>query len=134
MLDLELINRLYKGLSKEEKHKLLFDLFGTGRQSMSYFSRTNDTSLSKVEIMSRAFGVPVDTLLKDSPYTYSSHSKRLVRTNIGESAKPADSEGCQVSDRIAELEKEIFYLKEISELKDDKLKLLEDMLGINNPK
>lgn len=128
MLNLDFINRLYKALDREKKHQLLFDLFGPGRQSLSYFRRTNDTSLSKVETMAHAFGVPVDALLLDSPYTYNPQTKTIEIFGFDSVRGKSDNVDPITKARIAELEKEITYLKEISELKDYKLSLLEEKL------
>ena len=50
MLNLELIDRLYASLPKEKQQELTTLLFKKSKQTMSYFHRTKDISLSKLEI------------------------------------------------------------------------------------
>lgn len=133
MLNVDYITKLYKSMSREDKKDFLFKVFGPGRQSMAYFKRTKDTTLSKAELMARLFDIPVDALLTDSPYTYNRQTKSISRFGCTEVESPSESIPSPASDvcqkKIEELEKEIRYLKEISELKDDKLKLLEEKLA-----
>lgn len=60
MLNLDLIDALYKQLSKQQKQELISILFKKSRQSMSYFHRTKDISLSKLETMADFFHLPLD--------------------------------------------------------------------------
>lgn len=53
MLNTELIENLYAGLSKEQQQELLTLLFKRSKQTLSYFKRTKDITLSKLEIFGR---------------------------------------------------------------------------------
>ena len=66
MLNLELIDTLYNSLSKEDQQSLIARLFKKSKQTMSYFHRTKDISLSKLEIMADFFGMPLDYFRADS--------------------------------------------------------------------
>ena len=52
MLNLEMIDNLYASLSKEQQQALIAQLFKKSKQTMSYFHRTKDISLSKLETLS----------------------------------------------------------------------------------
>ncbi len=49
MLNIDLIYRLYDSLTREEKEELLTKLFKNSRQTMAYFRRTKNVSLSKLK-------------------------------------------------------------------------------------
>lgn len=50
MLNLDLTDDLYKGLTKEQQQELISLLFKKSKQAMNYFRRTKDISLSKLEV------------------------------------------------------------------------------------
>ena len=60
MLNTELIENLYAGLSKEQQQELLTLLFKRSKQTLSYFKRTKDITLSKLEILADFFHMPLD--------------------------------------------------------------------------
>lgn len=60
MLDIELLDELYKNESKERQQELLRLLFKKSRQTMAYFKRTQDIGMAKLEIMSDFFKMPMD--------------------------------------------------------------------------
>jgi len=60
MLNLDLIDNLYAGLPKEKQQELIGLLFKKSKQTMSYFRRTKDISLSKLETMADFFHMPLD--------------------------------------------------------------------------
>jgi len=60
MLNIELINKLYDGLPKERQQELITLLFKKSKQTMGYFKRTKDISLSKLETLADFFGMPLD--------------------------------------------------------------------------
>lgn len=51
MLDVELIENLYNGLDKNQKERLMELVFKKSKQGITYFRRTNDITLSKLEII-----------------------------------------------------------------------------------
>ena len=60
MLNLDLIDNLYAGLTKEQQQELIGLLFKKSKQTMSYFRRTKDISLSKLEVLADFFHMPLD--------------------------------------------------------------------------
>ena len=60
MLNLDLIDNLYAGLTKEQQQELISLLFKKSKQTMSYFRRTKDISLSKLETLADFFHMPLD--------------------------------------------------------------------------
>lgn len=60
MLNLELIDDLYALLPKERQKELITKLFNKSKQSMGYFHRTKDITLSKLEVLADFFGMPLD--------------------------------------------------------------------------
>ena len=109
MLNHDLLERLYKKLPKEKRQELLRALFGEGRQSMAYFRRNNDTSLSKVLTLSRYFNVPIDALMQGSGY---------------DPDKPASADAASNPEGVEYLKEKMHYLEEIAQLKEDKVQLL----------
>lgn len=60
MLNVDLIDKLYSELPKERQQQLVLQLFKKSRQSMAYFRRTKDISLTKLEILADFFKMPLD--------------------------------------------------------------------------
>ena len=60
MLNIELVDNLYASLSKEQQQNLITLLFKNSKQTMNYFRRTKDISLSKLEILADFFHMPLD--------------------------------------------------------------------------
>ena len=68
MLNLEMIDTLYASLSKEQQQSLIGLLFKKSKQTMNYFHRTKDISLSKLETLADFFGMPLDYFRKNSKF------------------------------------------------------------------
>ena len=68
MLNIELINTLYNGLPKERQQELITLLFKKSKQTMAYFKRTKDISLSKLETLADFFGMPLDYFRTNSTF------------------------------------------------------------------
>ena len=49
MLNIDLLENLYAGLDNDKKQELMTLVFKKSRQTFSYFRRTKDVSLSKVD-------------------------------------------------------------------------------------
>ena len=60
MLNTELLDNLYAGLTKEQQQNLITLLFKNSKQTMNYFKRTKDVGLSKLETLSDFFHMPID--------------------------------------------------------------------------
>ena len=68
MLNLDLIDNLYAGLTKEQQQNLISLLFKKSKQTMSYFRRTKDISLSKLEVLADFFHMPLDYFRVESSF------------------------------------------------------------------
>ena len=68
MLNLDLIDNLYAGLTKEQQQDLISLLFKKSKQTMSYFRRTKDISLSKLEVLADFFHMPLDYFRVESSF------------------------------------------------------------------
>ncbi len=66
MLNIELVDRLYAQLPREQQQQLITQLFKQSKQTMAYFRRTKDISLSKLETLADFFNVPLDALRQGS--------------------------------------------------------------------
>jgi hypothetical protein len=62
MLNLDLVDALYDGLSKAQQQDLIGQLFKRSKQTMNYFHRTKDISMSKLEILADFFHMSMDSL------------------------------------------------------------------------
>lgn len=60
MLNIELVDNLYAGLPKEQQQNLITLLFKNSKQTMNYFKRTKDISMSKLETLADFFHMPLD--------------------------------------------------------------------------
>lgn len=70
MLNIDLIDNLYAGLYKEQKDDLIIRLFKRSKQTMNYFRRTKDISMSKLEILADYFYMPLDYFRIESNFKF----------------------------------------------------------------
>lgn len=84
MLNLELIDGLYASLSKQRQQELCSKLFKRSKQTMNYFHRTKDISLSKLETLADFFEVPLDGLRLNgrTVTTYAPGNNNMLHCNI----------------------------------------------------
>lgn len=68
MLNIDLVYNLYEGLTPEKKEELLGLLFKKSRQTMAYFKRSKDISLSKLEILADFYHMPLDYFRANSNF------------------------------------------------------------------
>ena len=82
MLNLELIDGLYASLSKQRQQELCSKLFKRSKQTMNYFHRTKDISLSKLETLADFFEVPLDGLRLNgrTVTTYAPGNNNIIAT------------------------------------------------------
>ena len=112
MLNLDLIDNLYAGLTKEQQQELISLLFKKSKQTMSYFRRTKDISLSKLEVLADFFHMPLDYFRVGS--SFRANGNVSVNTNL---MLENDS-----------LRREISTLKETLKAKDETLKSKDETL------
>lgn len=93
MLNTALLNQLYKAESKERQQELIRLLFKKSRQTMNYFKRTKDVGLSKLEIMSDFFGLPIDSFREgNSFYPTNVKAARIVQMDNAALSKDLQKE------------------------------------------
>lgn len=136
MLNVDFIESLYKGLSKEKKHELKDKLFGGSNQSLTYFRKNKDTSMSKLEILADFFSLPLDGLRADSDYVYDNRIKRIVDAKciVKESSSSADTTSEKDPDtnslELERLQLQNKVLKETLAVREERIEVLLDRIAI----
>lgn len=136
MLNVDFIESLYKGLSKEKKHELKDKLFGGSNQSLTYFRKNKDTSMSKLEILADFFSLPLDGLRADSDYVYDNRIKRIVDAKciVKGSSSSADATSDKDADanslELERLQLQNKVLKETLAVREERIEVLLDRIAI----
>lgn len=114
MLNLELMDNLFASLTREQQQDLLTQLFKKSKQTMSYFRRTKDISLSKLEILADFFHMPLD-------YFRVGHSFKANNVNGNNNYVGNVSVNTNLMLENESLRREISSLKETLKAKDETL-------------
>lgn len=115
MLNIDLIYRHYDSLTKDKKEELLTKLFKNSRQTMAYFRRTKNVSLSKLEILADAFNKPIDYFRLNNPYD----EDEIQKGNVQENTTPE----VVLESTNEELRKELKKLQEKNDTLTEMLRL-----------
>ena len=115
MLNIDLIYRHYDSLTKDKKEELLIKLFKNSRQTMAYFRRTKNVSLSKLEILADAFNKPIDYFRLNNPYD----EDEILKEDVQEDTKPVEV----LESNNEELRKELKKLQEKNDTLTEMLRL-----------
>lgn len=115
MLNIDLIYKHYDSLTREKKEELLTKLFKNSRQTMAYFRRTKNVSLSKLEILADAFNKPIDYFRLNNPYD----EDEIVKGGVQENTIPVEV----LESNNEELRKQVKKLQEKNEILTQMLKL-----------
>ena len=115
MLNIDLIYKHYDSLTREKKEELLTKLFKNSRQTMAYFRRTKNVSLSKLEILADAFNKPIDYFRLNNPYD----EDEIVKGDVRENTTPVEV----LESNNEELRKQVKKLQEKNEILTQMLKL-----------
>lgn len=137
MLNLDLIDALYKQLSKQQKQELISILFKKSRQSMSYFHRTKDISLSKLETMADFFHLTLDSFRVGNDmapsimkgYKYKAGDQKMLSTNPEITKLKAENDSLKSENKNLRLE-----LERLKELNASNQQLLEAKQEVLNTK
>ena len=121
MLNLDLIDNLYAGLTKEQQQELIGLLFKKSKQTMSYFRRTKDISLSKLETLADFFHMPLDYFRVGS--TFRANNVAGNNNNVGNV-----SVNTNLMIENESLRREISGLKETLKAKDETLNTKNDLI------
>ena len=123
MLNLDLIDDLYARLTKEQKQELISLLFKKSKQTMSYFRRTKDISLSKLEILADFFHMPLDYFRKEGTFK---------TTNVNGNNNSVSVGNVSVNTNLMleneSLRREILTMKETLKAKEETLKSKDETL------
>lgn len=123
MLNTELVDRMYAELPKERQQELITLLFKNSKQTMNYFKRTKDISLSKLEILADFFHMPLDYFRSNS--SFFAHNI-YGSNNIGNITLSGNliAENESLRREIAGIKKNIEAYEETIKTKDDMIALL----------
>lgn len=114
MLNLQLVDDLYNGLPKERQQLLITKLFSKSKQTMSYFHRTKDISMSKLEVLSDFFHLPMDYFRADADIKINSVQDSEVQIVLGSN----NSVNSNLMKENEALRNEIKRLETVVEAKD----------------
>lgn len=123
MLNTDYLDRLYADLTRADKQKLIKLLFGDSKQSMAYFHRTKDITLSKLELIADFFHVPLDALRVDSQYSFQVHSRKM-------SVRQEKSALSKLEEEVEVLRSRNKFLEQALELKTEKAEVLQMKLDL----
>lgn len=121
MLNLDLIDNLYAGLTKEQQQELISLLFKKSKQTMSYFRRTKDISLSKLETLADFFHMPLDYFRVGNTFRANNVAKN--NNNVGNV-----SVNTNLMIENESLRREISGLKETLKAKEETLNTKNDLI------
>ncbi len=131
MLNIELVDSLYAGLPKEQQQKLITLLFKNSKQSMSYFKRTKDISLSKLETLADFFNMPLDDfrVARVSPVNHVGGNNMLCGTSFSKKLLM----DCQLlKNELESLKNTLKAKEEILMAKDETIKAKSEMIEVKN--
>ena len=121
MLNIDLVDNLYASLSKEQQQSLCSLLFKNSKQTMNYFRRTKDISLSKLEILADFFHMPLDYFRLGNSFAANN-----VNGNNNYIGNVSLSNNLLIENDS--LRKEVESLKETLKAKDEALKAKDDLI------
>ena len=121
MLNIDLVDNLYASLSKEQQQNLCSLLFKNSKQTMNYFRRTKDISLSKLETLADFFHMPLDYFRLGNSFATNN-----VNGNNNYIGNVSLSNNLLIENDS--LRKEVESLKETLKAKDEALKAKDDLI------
>lgn len=124
MLNTELVDTLYASLPKERQQELITLLFKNSKQTMNYFKRTKDISLSKLEILADFFHMPLDYFRANS--SFSANNIYGSNNNVGNITLSGNliAENDALRKEVASLKKTIEAMEVTIKTKDEMIDLL----------
>lgn len=132
MLNTELLDKMYADLPKERQQELITLLFKNSKQTMNYFKRTKDISLSKLEILSDFFHMPIDYFRANN--SFATHNNIYGSNNIGYVTLSGNliAENESLRKEIISFKKTIEAMEETIRTKDEMIALLKSQNPSNN--
>lgn len=129
MLNIELVYNLYDSLTPDKKEELLGLLFKKSRQTMAYFKRSKDISLSKLEILADFYHMPLDCFRTNASFkTNSVLGNNNIVANIGYGANLLVELKAKQG-KIDSLERELESSKTTAASKDDTIASKDDTIA-----
>ncbi len=125
MLNTDLLDNLYAGLTKEQQQSLITLLFKNSKQTMNYFKRTKDVGLSKLETLSDFFHMPIDYFRLGNSF-----SSNNVSGNNNYVGNVSLSNNLLIENQS--LRKELENIKATMEAKDDNLRRADALIQSKN--
>ena len=124
MLNTELVDTLYASLPKERQQELITLLFKNSKQTMNYFKRTKDISLSKLETLADFFHMPLDYFRANS--SFSANNIYGSNNNVGNITLSGNliAENDALRKEVASLKKTIEAMEVTIKTKDEIIDLL----------
>ena len=124
MLNTELVDTLYASLPKERQQELITLLFKNSKQTMNYFKRTKDISLSKLETLADFFHMPLDYFRANS--SFSANNIYGSNNNVGNITLSGNliAENDALRKEVANLKKTIEAMEVTIKTKDEMIDLL----------
>lgn len=133
MLNLQLVDALFDGLTKNQQQQLLTALFKKSKQTMTYFHRTKDISMSKLEILADFFNMPMDSLRLGGkvrsnvvPGNHNNVSCNFVNSDVQIEKLALEKENAFLQERIDDLKARVADKEEMISLYKEKLGLKEE--------
>ena len=129
MLNTQLVDQMYAELPKERQQELITLLFKNSKQTMNYFKRTKDISLSKLEILADFFHMPLDYFRANSSFWANKIYGSI--NNIGSITLSGNliAENEALRKEIASIKKTIEAYEQTIKTKDDMIALLQSSLS-----
>ena len=130
MLNVELIENLYNGLDKEQKERLMDLVFKKSKQGITYFRRTNDITLSKLEIIADFFHLPLDYFRMGHTFkaqNVNGNNNQWGNVNINTNLM-AENQG--LAKELAAAKETLSKTEEMLKLKDDIIKAKEEVINM----
>ena len=129
MLNTELVDNLYATLTKEQQQTLISLLFKNSKQTMNYFKRTKDISLSKLETLADFFHMPLDYFRANS--SFSANNIYGSNNNVGNITLSGNliAENDALRREVTSLKKTIEAMEVTIKTKDDMIDLLKNGLS-----
>ena len=135
MLNVELIENLYNGLDKEQKERLMDLVFKKSKQGITYFRRTNDITLSKLEIIADFFHLPLDYFRMGHTFKAQNVNGNNnqwgnvnINTNLMAENQGLAKELAAVREKLASKEAMIETMGQVIKAKDDVITVLKMQL------
>ena len=128
MLNVELIENLYNGLDKEQRELLMSQVFKKSKQGITYSRRTNDISLSKLEIIADFFHMALDYFRLGHSFktqNFNGNNSQCGNVNINTNLM-AENQG--LARELAAVRETLASKEAIIESKDDVIKAKDDLI------